>query len=111
MAVLKRLPTPDAPSGGYEYRQVLLTVPSNADLERFLWGALSALAYWSSWDEVGTMTAEEAAQLMKAVLFSRQEFNMLGMIVPVYLEALPSSMLLCDGSVYNKVDYPSVSMA
>lgn len=107
MTELKRLPTPDAPLTP-SYRQVLLTVPSNADLERYLWGALSAISYWTSWDEVGTMTAEQAAAYVKAVLMSRQEFSMLGVIVPVYLETLPTTMLLCDGSVYNKVDYPQL---
>jgi len=91
-----------------EYRQVVLTVPSNADLERFLWGALLSIAYVTSWDEVGTMTGAEAAEIFKRVLNSRMEFSMLGTIQAIFTEDLPTFMLLCDGSVYNKDDYPSL---
>jgi microcystin-dependent protein len=105
--LLRRLPTPDLPPS-VTYKTVSLTVPSNADLERFLWGALLSICYWTSWDEVGTMTESEAAEFMKAVLDSRREFDMLGAVVPVFREALSSSMLLCDGGVYNKSDYPEL---
>lgn len=105
--ILRRLPTPDHPPT-ITYKTVSITVPSNADLERFLWGALSSIAYMSSWDEVGTMTAVEAAQFIKAVLISRRETDMLGTVVPVFRETLPTSMLLCDGGVYNKSDYPEL---
>lgn len=107
MSKLVRLPTPDAPSA-LEYKQVLLTIPSNADLSRFLWGAVSALAYLTAWDEVGSMTGEEAAAIFKSILASRTEFSMLGVIVPVYTELVPTTMLLCDGTVYNRVDYPEL---
>lgn len=104
---LRRLPTPDLPPV-VTYRTVALTVPANADLERFLWGALLSIAYVTSWDTVGTMTNIQAAEFMKAVLESRRETDMLGTVVPVFRETLPSSMLLCDGGVYNKSDYPEL---
>lgn len=102
-----RLPTPDAPLA-LEYQQVLLTIPKNADIGRFLWGAVSALAYLTAWDEIGSMTGEEAAAIFKAILMSRTEFSMLGAILPMYTELVPTTMLLCDGSVYNKSDYPDL---
>lgn len=105
--LLRRLPTPDSPPV-VTYKTVSLTVPSNADLERFLWGALLSIAYVTSWDTVGTMTNVQAAEYMKAILESRRETDMLGTVVPVFRETLPSSMLLCDGSVYNKEDYPEL---
>jgi microcystin-dependent protein len=103
----RRLPTPDAPLV-LEYSQVVLTIPANADVRRFLVGALLQLGYITSWDVVGTMTGEEASRIFKEVLNSMTEFSLLGTIVPVYVEVLHSSMLLCDGSVYNKVDFPQL---
>lgn len=105
--LLRRLPTPDLPPV-VTYRTVSLTVPANADLERFLWGALLSIAYVTSWDTVGTMTDIQAAEFMKAVLESRRETNMLGTVVSVFRETLDNSMLLCDGGVYNKSDYPEL---
>ena len=107
MSQLVRLPTPDAPSV-LEYKQVLITIPSNADTSRFLWGAVSALSYLTAWDEIGTMTGEEAAAIFKAILASRQDFNMLGTIQAVIRDTVDNTMLVCDGSVYNKVDYPEL---
>lgn len=107
MAVLRKLPTPDAPLTT-EFKQVLLTIPKNADLDRFLWGAVSHLAFWSSWDKVGTMEQEDAARYFKDILASRKDFEMLGTIFPVFRETLPDYMLLCDGSVYNRIDYPQL---
>lgn len=102
-----RLPTPDAPPV-LEYRQVLLTVPSNADVERIIRGALLSLCYWTSWDEVGTMSAADTAQMMKVMLDSWREFNMIGSVIAFYTEDLPNLTLLCDGSVYNREDYPQL---
>lgn len=104
---LRRLPTPDEVSS-LEYKQVLITVPSNADTDRFLWGAVLSLAFWTSWDEAGTMTKEEAARIFKDILASRMEFSMLGVIVPIYVEDIPPTMLLCDGSTHAKDDYPQL---
>lgn len=104
----ERLKTPDAPVGGLVFEQFLLTVPTNADIERFLWGAVSGIGFFTAWEEQGTMTPEEAAEIIKNILRSVRKFNMLGTIQAVIRDTLDSSMLLCDGSVYNKDDYPQL---
>lgn len=106
--MFQKLRTPDEPASPVAYRQILLTVPTNADIERFLWGAVSALCFHTAWIEEGTMSARDAAFYIKDILKSRMEFNMIGVIVPVIRETLHSSMLLCDGSVYNKSDFPQL---
>jgi microcystin-dependent protein len=54
------------------------------------------------------MTQFEAAEYIKNIYRSRKEFDMLGTIQAVTRESLPNTMLLCDGSVYNKDDYPQL---
>lgn len=103
---MERLRTPDAPTGSAAFKQVLITIPTHVDLERFIWGALFSISFWTSWVEEGSLSVEDTIQLVKQVLLSRKEFNLIGAIVPFYTEELPNLTLLCDGSVYNKVDYP-----
>lgn len=103
-----KLRTPDEPASPVTYRQILLTVPSNADIERFLWGAVSALSFHTTWIEDGTMSPRDAAFFIKDILRSRMEFSMIGAILPMVSEVIPSSMLICDGAVYNKVDFPQL---
>ena len=105
---MELLKTPDMPSGGLSFRQLLITVPANADIERFFWGAVSRIGFFSAWQEGGSMTPEEAAEIIKNIIRSRKVFNMLGAVLPVIRDTLDSSMLLCDGSVYNKTDYPQL---
>ncbi len=103
-----KLLTPDAPTEPAAYRQYILTIPIHSDLERFVWGALYGISFLTAWKERGTMSADEASQAIKAVIASRQEFTMLGVILPVIRESLHPSMLICDGTVYNKSDYPQL---
>lgn len=103
---MERLRTPDEPIGSATYKQVLLTIPTHVDLERFIWGALFSIAFWTSWEEGGSLSVEDTTQFIKQVLLSRKEFNLIGAILPFYTEDLPNLTLLCDGSVYNKSDYP-----
>lgn len=103
-----KLRTPDAPAEPVTYRQILITVPANADIERFIWGAVSAISFHTAFVPWGTMSPEDTAFYIKAAMNSRMEFNMIGSIIPIIRETLHSSMLLCDGSVYNKSDYPQL---
>jgi microcystin-dependent protein len=104
----EKLRTPDMPLGVVVYKQVVLTIPANADIERFLWGSVSSIGFFTAWQAYGTMTPEEAAEFIKEILNSRKEFSMLGTVQAVIRETLDSSMLICDGSVYNKSDYPQL---
>lgn len=103
--MFEKLRTPDAPSEPVAYHQILITLPVNVDLERFFWGALQAVCFHTAWIEYGSMSPEDAAFFMKEAMNSRKEFDMLGAIIPLVREDVPSSMLLCDGGVYNKEDY------
>jgi microcystin-dependent protein len=96
--------TPDA-EGGIIYR--LLAIPS--EFLPSVDGALSELADYWNWELFGALTPEECASRMLTMLDGFLEENMLiGMVVPYAGVTLPNNVLLCDGSVYNRVDYPSL---
>jgi microcystin-dependent protein len=104
----KRLPTPDAPIGDVVYKEMRLVVPANVDLERHILGALAGISFWTSWDEVGTLSIDDTVQIMKQVMRSLKPMPLVGTIHAVYVETLQPSMLLCDGSVYNRSEYPQL---
>lgn len=105
---MDKLLTPDAPLGEVSYKTVLLTVPEIPDIEAAVWGGLYGVSFLSSWQERGTMTQREASLYIKAVIDSRRDFSMIGTVQAVIRDTLDPSMLLCDGSVYNKEDYPQL---
>lgn len=103
-----KLRTPDAPEEPVTYRQILITLPMNADLQAIFWGAISAVSFHTSYVAYGSLSPEDTAFYIKEAMNSRREFDLLGSIIPIIRETLHSSMLLCDGSVYNKSDYPQL---
>lgn len=103
-----KLRTPDAPLIPVSYRQYILTLPNIPDIEAAFWGSIVGISFLTSWNAYGSMTQRDAAEYIKQAYRSRMEFNMLGTIQAVTRETLHPSMLLCDGSVYNKDDYPQL---
>lgn len=72
---------------------------------------LSLLTYpdvWQAGD--GTLTAQECAIQMATMWneYRKDHLCMLGVIVPIATAEVPDGMLLCDGSTYEKVDYPDL---
>lgn len=103
-----KLRTPDAPLSPVVYQHYIVTMPEIAEIQEAFWGAISGISFFTSWVDYGTMPAIEAAEYLKNIILSRREFNMLGTIQAVIRDTLHSSMLICDGSVYNKDDYPQL---
>jgi len=72
-------------------------------------GALLSLTEAENWEQFGTATPEEAASNMFD-MWEDYEFSgsacMIGMIVPFITTDPPVNSLLCDGSTYDRVDYP-----
>jgi microcystin-dependent protein len=97
--------TPDE-SETYVYR--VLKVPG-----KFLSavnGALLELTRYENWEQHGTLTPEESAYTMLLFFdyYSRSKYFVIGSIIPVATEVLPENMLLCDGSIHNRSDYPEL---
>lgn len=105
---MDRLRTVDRPTGSVEFKTVSFQIPSNVDLDRFLIGAWQGIAFYTSWEKEGTYEPEEMAELVKNVISSRRYRSMLGTVQAVIRETLDTSMLICDGSVYNKSEFPEL---
>lgn len=68
--------------------------------------ALTALVIDDNWEKVGAVTVEDAIEAASAMLETFQP--MIGWIFPVATATYPDNMLPCDGTTYNRVDYPNL---
>lgn len=98
--------TPDSESGTV-YRLLSIPVPFLPAVN----GALTKLEAEYNWELFGDMTPAECAAAMANMITAYFDGGyMLGMVVPYAGDTttLPAHLLLCDGSVYNRVDYPAL---
>jgi microcystin-dependent protein len=94
--------TPDA-EGGTVYR--LLAIPDT--FLPMVNGALNVLCQEYSWEKFDALTPEECADRMNAMLDTYFESGyMIGTIHAYATSSPPDNMLPCDGSSYDRVDYP-----
>lgn len=97
--------TPETAAGGNLCRRLSIPV----ELIHVITGALDQLTNAEAWEPYGTMTPDEAADLCAAMVDEYLQSDgacMIGSIVAGIWEELPGNMLWCDGSEYNRVDYP-----
>jgi microcystin-dependent protein len=96
----------DSSGGTIVYR--LAFVPQIWMLQAIM-AALVLLTDPNNWNDVGTITPQEAAQLSIAMV---EGFNPMvsgpGIIYPYAGFALPANALWCDGSSYLRTDYPAL---
>lgn len=57
-----------------------------------------------NWEEVGDTSVDDCTSASSLVLGSLSP--MIGMVVPVAWDTIPDEFLICDGSTYDRVDYP-----
>lgn len=94
--------TPDAATGDTACRRVSVPI----ELVPYVTAAIHELTKDYNWEQFGTMTVEEAVELCTQISWDfRENSCMIGAMVP-YAGTMPSNVLLCDGTVYNRVDYP-----
>jgi len=74
--------------------------------EEYVRGALGLLSDFWNWEQSGDMTPDECAYAMLLMWDSISENKLIGSIYGYATATLPDGVLLCDGSVYNRVDYP-----
>lgn len=100
--------TPDNPvSGEFVYKR--LRIPKNLGLSGAIDGALLPLIYSYNWEKFGTMTAEEAADIMRQYILEAlqgDDWTMIGTILPYATQQAPAHTIPCDGAIYQRVDYP-----
>lgn len=70
---------------------------------------LAYLAKEDVWIETGDVSEVKARAAMSLMWYEYSEsYCMIGSIVPVVLATLPDYMIPCDGSTFNRVDYPDL---
>lgn len=99
--------TPDTPAGDTICRRFRIPIEFNAAFS----GAVAALTDAYNWEAYGDLTPDEAAS--EAFEFTQDEdvcmsTTLLGAVVAWAADALPNNLLLADGSVIDRIDYPDL---
>lgn len=90
-----------------------LEIPADFLLQTAVFGALNTLSQHWNWEEFGELTPEETAVMWAAVYDDIVESQgactvLTGAIVSFFTEDPPDGYLLCDGTTYDKDDYPDL---
>lgn len=87
-----------------------IAVPDNEEFRRIIVGALSLLVNPNNFEEYGALspieTSEQFKQTLKSFIFRESECDMIGAIIPYVTNNPPPKLLPCDGTTYQRVDYP-----
>jgi len=81
-----------------------LSLPSY--LWRFVSGALGELTELSNWVQFGDMTPEQMVYIFTDAIDDMRVCDMIGSILPFARATLPDTCLPCDGTTYQRTDYP-----
>ncbi len=77
-----------------------------------LWGALTdaidELGKAKNWEQFGLLTADEVAAYFFEVAWRERQMTVIGVMLPYASQDCPSFALPCDGTQYNRVDYPNL---
>lgn len=94
----------------YICRRVL--IPNDLGLIMAVNGALLSLTYEYNWEQISTTleTPAEAAALMREMYrdYAESSVCMIGMIIPYATSSAPNGTLPCDGSTFDRADYPQL---
>lgn len=100
--------TPDTlPTGETKCLPVL--IPNSTGFQACVEGALLALTELENWEEFGTATPEEcvdAATEMYLQLIKRKCCMPIGSLVWMLTDDIPDYLLICDGSILLRDEYP-----
>lgn len=96
-----------APPAGSIYK--LIRLPAEVDWQAPFWGALIELAKSHNWEQLSGETPEDTADVF-ADLFTewRMPNPLIGTIFVHASSSQPPNSLPCDGSTYNRSDYPDL---
>ncbi len=100
--------TGDGVGTGYICRY--LRIPNDYTVMSALNGALIVLGNAENWQQFGTMTPDEMANLFNNIIddYFKSEGCMIGTIVTYITQSPPNHVLPCDGGTYNQADYPQL---
>lgn len=95
-------------------------IPADINLRAAFSGALLDLTSPRNWEQFGTLTPDECAELFSQMLdtfFNDGECEAepmpmpIGSIVPFASATIPAGMLECDGATYLTADFPALAAA
>jgi len=86
----------------------LTRIPGSLGFLQAVGGALGELTNPKNWEQFGTMTPEESAEAATELFYewSRSDACMIGAVMAYVTTTPPPSCLPCNGSIYQRVDYP-----
>lgn len=89
----------------------VLRIPNDIWIIIAVSGALDALCYAENWEQFGTVSPDDTAYAMQEMLW--RYFNdggacMIGAVIAYATASVPENTLDCDGSTYNRTDYPDL---
>lgn len=92
-----------------------LFIPDDLALIMAVNGALTSLTFEYNWEQISTTleTPAQAAALMSQMYDDYLESSvcMIGMIIPYATSSAPNGTLPCDGSTFDRADYPQLYAA
>lgn len=100
--------TPDTLPDDFVCRRV--RIPNDVGWLELVNGALSVLTKPYNYEAFGSITPEQCAEILSEMFFEYQRDApcMLGSIIPYATSSSPEGTLPCDGSSFNRVDYPQL---
>lgn len=88
-----------------------LVIPDDLAIITAVTGAIDLLGQSENWQQFGAVTPEEISEAMRDMLWrylNEGTACMIGAIIPFATASVPDGALLCDGTTYNRVDYPGL---
>lgn len=87
-----------------------LFIPDDTRMRAAILGQLLELTEAENWEQTTGITVADTIEYWQATFdkFAVGDFCMIGAVVAVVNDTIPASMLLCDGSNFDRVDYPAL---
>lgn len=102
--------TPPSIPAVYACRRLI--IPDDTEFIGAVNGALLELVNVHNWEKFGAVTPEEAAEAAQQMIFKMWDIPcMIGATFPYLTDTPPYGCLPCDGTVYQRVDYPELYAA
>lgn len=101
--------TPDDPVNSGSF-YILLTLPRSVEFRQLLKGALLPLAQEWNWQEYGTMTPEDAAEIWTRIMLSVRDMPMheVGTFVYTISTNPPANWIQCTGGDLSMAEWPEL---
>ncbi len=87
-----------------------LFVPNSTNMVAAILGQILELTEDVNWEQTTGISVAETTAIWETIYlqFSQGDFCMIGAIVAMLNDTTPDHMLLCDGSEFDRVDYPQL---